>query len=60
VVDVAGFIGVEDILGGLDARAGTVPEFGVGVFGTDVEVECVFNVGGAFCCAIARYGQRTA
>ena len=47
-MDIGRFVGVEDVLGGLYARAGAVPEFGAGVFGADEEVEGVFDWGGAF------------
>lgn len=48
IVDVAGLIRIEDVLGGLNARPGTIPEFSFLVFGADEEVEGVFDFGGAF------------
>jgi hypothetical protein len=39
-------VGIEDVLGGLDAGSWAVPELGLGIFGADVEVETVVLVSG--------------
>jgi len=48
VVDVAGLVRIEDVLGRLNARPGPIPEFSFLVLRADEEVEGVFDFGGAF------------
>ena len=55
-MDIARFIGVEDILRGLHARARTVPELGARVFGADEEVEGVFDGRRALFCTVVLVG----